>query len=345
MATQEETLERLSALDVGGHPLLSVYVDLDPSLFPTPATRDAQIASLLSQAQHDAMERDLGRVKADVEQTQAMLRADPTITRGAHALAIFSCAGAGLLEVVRLAGSVEPMAIVDTVPWLEPLAGLISPGAWAVAVISRRDARLFRGGPSGLVQFAAISDELHRRHAQGGLSQARFQRGIEQEVAWHVRRVADSLLRAHRRAPFEHLVIIAADELRPVVRDILHRDLVDVLAGAVDADLVHATAGDITRAVAPAIEAVERKRERALVAELELGLGTGGGAAAGLDEVLSMLEQQRVDTLLVSADSARVDAVEHAVEQASRQSVRVLVVRFESAWLSAHGQIAARLRW
>ncbi|MGZ6670158.1 MAG: baeRF10 domain-containing protein [Solirubrobacteraceae bacterium] len=368
-----DTLERLSGLHVHGHPVLSAYLDLDPSRFPTPAARHAQLGSLLADAQHDAAEHDLGGVQEDVDHIQAMLHSDPTIVRGARALAIFSCAEAGILDAVRLPSSVEPMAVVDTIPWLEPLAGIAAPGAWGVAVVSRRGARLLRGGRGGLAQFAAIDDQLHRRHAQGGWSQARFQRGIEQEVAWHVRGVADRLLRTHRRRPFEHLVIIASDELRPVIQRSLHDELTNVLAGTVDADLEHASVEQIVRAVGPVIEETERDRERALVAVLEQGLGTGGAAAAGLDEVLSMLEQQRVDTLLIAehstlaaglcpkcgrlsaADDQRcpvdgailseVDAVEHAVEGAARQSARVLVVRHEAGWLGEHGQIAALLRW
>ena len=160
--------------------------------------------------------------------------------------------------------------------------------------------------------------------------------------------VADRLLRAHRRHGFEHLVIVASDELQPVVEHSLHTELKDVLAGTVPADLEHATVQEIERAIAPVIESSERDRERTLVATVEQGLGTGGAAAAGLDEVLAMLEQHRVDTLLVpeqstlvagvcpqcgrlsDADDLRcpldgaalseVDAVEHAVEAAAAQS-------------------------
>jgi len=368
-----DTLERLSGLEPNGHPVLSVYVDLDPSRFPTPAARAAQLGSLLGEAQHDAADKALDGVRTDVKRIQLMLQSDPTLTRGAHALAIFACAEAGILDTIRLPTAVEPMAAVDAVPWLEPLAGIMSPGGWGVAVVSRRDARLLRGGRSGMTQFAAIRDELHRRHAQGGWSQARYQRGIEEQVAWHASGVVDRLVRAHRRAPFEHLVIIASDELRPVVEGRLHRDLKEVLAGTVNSDLVHATVEEIARAAEPLIEGVERDRERALVAELEHGLRTGGAAAAGLDEVLATLEQLRVDTLLIperselsaslctqcgrlsTADDGHcpldgaalteVDAVEHAVEEAGRQSIEVVVMRHEAAWLSSHGQFAARLRW
>jgi len=47
------------------------------------------------------------------------------------------------------------------------------------------------------------------------------------------------------------------------------------------------------------IERAERNREHALVARLKQAPGTGGAAGAGLNEVLSMLEQNRVEALLV----------------------------------------------
>ncbi len=360
------TLERLSRLERHGHPVLSVYLDLDPARFPTPAARDAQLGALLGEGRRESAEKDADCI-------QALLHADPTITRGARALAIFSSVDAGILEAVRLPDPVEPMAVVDTVPWLEPLAAMISPGDWGVAVVSRSAARLFRGGPSALTEFETIHDEVHRRHAQGGWSQARFQRGIEEEVAVHVRRVAERLLRAHRRRQFEHFVIVASGELEPLIEHSVRRELTDVLAGTIDANLEHASAEEIVRAVASVIERAERERERALIARLEERLGTGGAAAVGLDEVLSTLERQRVETLLVlersglmaglcprcgrlsTADDggcsldgsvlAVVDAVEHAVEEAARQSVRVVVVRHEADWLTEHGAIAALLRW
>lgn len=372
-ALETDTLERLSSLEVAGHPVLSVYLDLDPSRFPTPAARQAQLGSLLGEAHHDAAEEDVREIQADLERIQTMLQSDPTVSRGAQAVAIFACAKGGILEAVRLPTPVEPIAVVDTVPWLEPLAAVVCPGEWGAAVVSRRDARLFRGGPGGLTQFAAIRDVVHRRHAQGGWSQARFERGIEEEVTRHVHGVAERLLRAHRRAPFRYLVVVASDELRPVVEHSLHRDLRDVLVGTVDADLENAPTEQIAQAITPVIEHIEREREHALVARIEQGIGTGGAAATGLDEVLSMLEQQRVATLLVpkrsvlsaglcprcgrlsTADDGRcpldgaalaeVDAVEHAVNMAASQSVEIIVVRHEIDWLGAHGDFAAVLRW
>lgn len=360
-----ETLERLSRLDFQGHPVLSVYFDLDPKRFPTPAARDAQLGSLLDQARREGGERDADRIRA-------WLLAEPTIARGARGLAIFSCAPAGVLEAVRLADPVEPLVVIDAICWLEPLAAPISPGGWGVAIVSRRRARLLRGGSGTLTEFATVDDQLHRRHAQGGWSQSRYQRGIEEQVAAHVRGVTERLLRAHQRRPFEHLVIVCSDELRPVVEHELHSDLAAVVAGVIDADLEHASTQTIARAVAPVIDRVQLASEHDLIARLQQALGNGGPAAAGLDEVLLTLNERRVDTLLVperselkawrcpacgrlwsaggscpldGSELVQVDAVEYAVQEAARQSADVVVAHHESQWLGEHGEIAALLRW
>lgn len=361
-----DTVERLSRLDRRGHAVLTVFLDLDPARFPTPAARDTQLGALFDRARREG-------ARDDVDRVAALLHSEPTITRGARALAIFCSVEADILEVVRLPRPVEPMAVVDTVPWLEPLAAMISPGDWGVAVVSRNAARLFRGDANALTEFATIADEVHGRHAQGGWSQANYQRGIEEEVALHVRRVAERLLRAHTGRPFEHVVIVASGELRPVVEHSLHGTLTAVLAGAVDADLEHASADEIGRAVAPVIEHAEGERETALIARIAESLGTGGPAAAGLDEVLSTLEQHRVAVLLVpqqseleaglcprcgrlssidggkcpldGADLDFVNAVEHAVEKATSDSAQVVVMRHDVDCLTTHGGIAALLRW
>ncbi|MGO8906552.1 MAG: Vms1/Ankzf1 family peptidyl-tRNA hydrolase [Solirubrobacteraceae bacterium] len=357
-------LEQLSRFESDGHPVLSVYFDLDPGRFPTPAERAAELSALLSSA---------GAHDADAARVRDAVASHPELAHGAHGVAIFSCAAADALEVLALPEPVEPFIVIDTVPWLEPLAAMVTREHWGVAVISRPAARLFRGGSGGLVEFASVQDELHRRHSQGGWSQANFQRGIEQQVAEHVHHAAELLMRAHRRRPFDHLVIVTSAQLSPVVQDALHGDLRDRLAGVIERDMPHATTEEILLAVAPAMEDAERDRERALASRLDDALGTGGAAVAGLDEVLTMLDEQRIETLLISDEASltaglcsscgrlwpsgegrcrlddgplvSVDAVEHIVPLAAQRSAEIVVFRHEPDALRAHGQIAALLRW
>lgn len=331
------TLRHLGTLGESGSGVLSLYLDLDPAHFPTPAARAMELDALLAQAQRDG-------AGADAAQVRALLHASPELLRGERGLAVFSCAASGSLETLALPAAVEPMAVVDRVPWLEPLVALVTSENWGVAVVSRRGARLFRGGRRGLVEFATVTDEVHGRHAQGGWSQARYQRGIEQAVADHVRHVAAQLRRAHRRHPFEHLVVVAAPELWPVIEANLPHDLSDRLAGILEHDLERAATEDLAAAIVPVVEDAEWRREALALARLEDALATGGAAAAGVDEVELLLREARVALLLVP-DAPRSPAVERLVELAARTDTGTLVVRHATEELRTRGPVAALLHW
>jgi peptide subunit release factor 1 (eRF1) len=136
-------------------------------------------------------------------------------------------------------------------------------------------------------------------------------------------------------------VIVAADELWPVIENDLADELRRVLAGTVPEDLEHASAEQILDVVRPVIEHARRERERDLVSRVERGLAVGGRAVTGAVAVSAALEQRRVETLLVLESTV----AERAIEEAERQSADVVVVHYEADWLGAHGQIAATLRW
>lgn len=373
--TTMQTLDRLGRTELDGHPVLSLYLDLAPEHFALPATRHAELAGLLANAGHQAAEKAID-IDVDIERIRALLEDDPELMRGVSALAVFSSAGAGMLEAVGLPRPVEPQVAVNSVPWLEPLAEALLADDVGVAVVTRASARLFRAAPTHLTLIGDIHDDVHGRHSKGGwsgLAQSRYQRGVEQEVAWHVDHMCSALAEAHASSPFKTVVLVAAPALWPLVEQSLSPDLRRLLADPVDAELEDAPPTEILAVVTPVLERLAADGERELLARLSEGLGTGGAAAAGLDEVLSCLNDERVETLLLaggvqlagrscpqcgrlSADEAPacpvdgadlrvVDAPEHAILAALRQGAEVHVVRHHSDALTEHGSIAALLRW
>lgn len=237
------TLERLSKLGGDGRPVMSVYLNLDAGRLSTPAVRDADLEALIANMAQPAP-------AADVSRLRQALRSMTEFAYGTRGLAMFSSAGGSALEAVQLPSPVEPMAVLDTLPWLEPLAGMFTRGDRAVAVLGRRSGRLFRGGPGMLVEFVALHDELHRRHASGNCSRPGCPSPIEEHVDEHARHLAELLLRAHRRRAFDELVVIAPSELWAVIEASLHEDLSSRLAGLVELDLEDAPTPEIVRRLA-----------------------------------------------------------------------------------------------
>jgi peptide chain release factor subunit 1 len=168
-----------------------------------------------------------------------------------------------------------------------------------VLLVSHRAGRILVGDRDALRETAEVLDDVHRHHAQGGWSQARYQRGVEKEAGDHLRATCALLFEHLRSRPFQRLAIGGPKELHRAVEELLHPDLRALLAGSFEVDVERATVEEVRRRLAPLLEAEERRHEQQALALLREGRAPGGHAAFGLDEVLELLDERRVATLLL----------------------------------------------
>ncbi len=380
MQTDELTPERLrhlAELRPGGR-VLSVYLNLEPTEFATPAARSSAIGSLIDEAGRKVKaEEDLSHderqgLEEDVKRVRDYLRG-PFSADGAHGLALFCSGAADLFETVKLPRPVDSGIMVDDSPWIEPLAGMLSADRWVVLLANRRSARLFEGNRDTLEEVEAFQDVVRSQADAGGWSQARHERSQAEEHEEHLRKAAYETFKQYRRAPFDHFLIGIPSELRGTMEHQLHTSLRERLRGFIEVDVEHSSPDDVARAAAGEIEAVERRREREKLDRLVEGVGAGGRGTAGLDDTLGALNERRVETLLLaegfsapgsvcSSDGfvaaqeggtcpvdggelvRRDDIVESAIELALGQSADVLVVRHHDD-LAELGSIGAILRF
>src|SRR5947209_7063757 len=87
------------------HPVVTVYLDLDPERFATPPARTAEIRSLLNRARREveAEQRDhadLQALREDLERIESFLEGGDAPFQGARGLAIFCSVRDDLFEVV-----------------------------------------------------------------------------------------------------------------------------------------------------------------------------------------------------------------------------------------------------
>lgn len=172
--------------------VLSVYVDLDPSQYPTLEARRTQVASLVDRALRvldaDGLSHDERRwLAADVDRVQRWVRDDLDPTGGTWAVAIFACEPQHLFETVELRRSVPGDVRIGAMPYIEPLVGALPPDDWCVFLVNRRSARILRGTRDRLDERLRISDDVHRQHSQGGWSQARYERSVGESVNDHLK--------------------------------------------------------------------------------------------------------------------------------------------------------------
>lgn len=296
-------LRRLAQLRPGRGKVLSLYLDLDPGTFPTQPARAAEIGSLLDEADRRTRNGALDRpthvaLREDLARVRAFLHSDELFAKGAHAVALFACGPAELFEVLRLPDAVPPAVVVDDAPWIGPLVGR-EQRRRCLALVSRRALRVLLDTPAhDLREVADLLDEVHGRHDQGGMSQARYARSIEQDVHGHVERAAHTLFSLLRRDPFDLLAVGASAELWPELERALHPYLRERTLGRFDVDVEHARPEQALAAAQPLLDAAESQRVGRLLGRLVAGLASGDRAVAGPGAVLAALSERRVAALL-----------------------------------------------
>ena len=369
-------LRRLADLRPG-HPVLSLYLDLDPRQFGTGAARASAIGSLLDDARRRVEDAELDHdqrqgLREDVERVERFFAGEFS-AKGARALAVFCSTRAGLFEAIPLGRPVDTRVVLNHSPYVEPLVQAADGRDWLVVLVNRRDARFLRGGPGRLQEVGALSDDVHGQHDQGGWSQKRFERSVDREVDWHVDNVVEAIERRFKRAPFERLLIGGPEEFVPRFEAKLSHPLRERIAGRVDVDVGNATTDQVLAAAAPCFEAADRARERTALDRLAQGVGAAGRGASELGAVLEALNERRVEILLyeegfdapgvacpehawlgpegidrcpVDGEAPeRVDSImESAVESALAQSAEIVVVRHHED-LGPLGRVGAVLRF
>jgi peptide chain release factor subunit 1 len=342
-------LRRLAEVHPERGLVLSVFYNLDPSEFATPAARATEARSVLTQAAHKVDEVEgLGHeerlaLRADVERVREVLAGGDLAQNGTHGVAVYACGPADLLEVVRFPYPVESRAVVHETPWVEPLLRAGDDEEWCVLLVNRKVARIFCGPATGLEEIGGVEDDTHGQHQQGGWSQANYQRSVEQEKLTHLQNSLDFLFGHFKRTPFDHLVVGAPEDLAREVEGRLHPYLRERLAGRIGIDVENTSADEVQAAAAKVVEQRLRARERDVLDRMAEGVGRGGRGAAGIPDVMAALEQARVEVLLL-ADGFDAPEREAAIEKAVTQSADVLVVRHHDD-LEQHGGIGAVLRF
>lgn len=301
----QDKLRDLAAFPRDGARVLSVYLNLDPSVFPTRQARAVEIHSVIDDAERRLREANglshehKQALAADIERVRGFFGSEEFSAKGAHGLALFCSGPSGLFEVLRLPRPVDRRVVIDDGPFVAPLAGVVSDGTWCVLLVNRKVGRLFCGGPEWLAEETQIFDDVHGQHDQGGWSQARYQRSVEKEVEDHFKNVASAAFARFQRAPFDRLLIGGPEEIVAAFEERLHPYLRDRVAGRIEIDVETAKGDDVVRAAQPVVGQVADQRRQAATGRLREGLAKGGRAVAGLEEVLDALNERRVETLLL----------------------------------------------
>jgi peptide chain release factor subunit 1 len=352
-----EFIRRLAGWETNGAPVSTLYLDVNGRRYPRRQDYERRAGELIDRVREQASGLDRSEqlsVGRDADRMSEFIRGlDRGATRG---IVLFSCTGAGRWEEVLLPRPVPDQAVVATQPFVLPLEGIVEMfESFCTALVDREKARLFLARIGRIQEETDVADDVPGQHDQGGWSQARYERHIEDHVGRHFKHVEGLLLRLLKRKAFDHLILSGPEE---VVAG-FERGLHDYLGRRVVARLtlpVTASADEVLRRSLAVEEEIEAEREAKLLERLAAEAGSGRHGVTGLRGVVEALNDGRVDTLVVPAgvsghglrceacgalaldgSSCRMcggplkplpDLVEGAVEAALRQGSRVEMLTF-----------------
>ena len=290
---------------------ISLYVDLDPAIAPTIRETAVRVHAMLDAAgkSHGATRPDLPHeakagLKADLERLGRYFE-EEFDRDGAHGLAVFAAGPDNVWSVLALPWKVADAARVADDFLLSPLVPLIGRGNGAVvAVVGREQGRMLalRGGK--LAQISDRTEETQGKHDQGGWSQSRYQRHIENLDLEHYKAVAEELDRVFRRLGRPRIIVVAGDETRAEFADVLPSELEDAVIGWTSAD-AHASDAELTDVVRPFLETWRAEREANAVERWREEVGKSALGSAGWADTLEAASDGRVELLLYQAGVQR----------------------------------------
>jgi peptide chain release factor subunit 1 len=369
-------VRKLARWDPNGIPITSVYLTVDGRRYPRKSEYEVRLDELLRRARAQAEAEGLSKealrsVHGDLESMSSFVRDE--FERGdTRGLALFSAKAAGLWEEVRLPRPVRDRATVASAADVLPLEQVLETyRPMCMALVDYEKARVFLSELGRVEEVTDVFDDVPGRHDQGGWSQMRMQRHVDDHRLRHLKRVAEALFQLLKTRPFDSLVLAGPAEARLDLEHTLHPYLKErVRAGLTLA--MTATLDEVAARCLEVEEDLERRNEAAKVEALKAAAESGGKAVTGLPGTLAALAEGRAGEIMVSPDLSAPgfscpscgrltdrgtkcpacgskmepvpDVVEEAVAQALRQGCRVETVLHPDG-LAQYGGIGALLRF
>ena len=286
----------------------SLYLNLDPSEVPTAGDAQARMNALLTAAaksdRKDLTHVQRGSLKADWERI-AQWFDDDFERDGSQGLAVFAAGLDNFWRTLPLPEPVPDKVKVGRDFQLAPLVPLVARAdGTIVAVVGREQGQLYRLSAGRLEELIQHFDEQPGQHDQGGWSQARYRRHIENLVHEHLKGVAEELDRSRRRLQSPKVVLVCAEEMRSEFTDELSAEARDALVGWTAAR-AQAGPAELLDAVTPILERAEAKDESEAIERWREEAGRNGRASAGWEQTLEAASDARVELLLFQEGSDR----------------------------------------
>jgi peptide chain release factor subunit 1 len=349
-ARLQAVMRRVAEVESTDAPVLSVYLDLRPEAHGGDPGRRNELVVLRDrlrevQRGYDGVAAE--SLAADVERLERYLDEEGDALRTVEGLGVFACKAAGLWETVAAAMPFETQVSTGPTADLFQLAGLLDDSRTAVvAVVDTNTCRLFVTRRGALAERPGLDEPNaeHQRHAQGGWSQARFQRHVDMQDRRFAGEAAQAIAALLERVKARHLILAGDERALTVLEGELPPAATAVLEHVERIDM-RAPKDDVHDEVKPILAALRIDDERDAADRAIAGWRAGDLGAVGIDAVAEALERGQVDELVIDEEADVDEALRgELVRQAALTAAEVITTTGHER-LRQLGGVAATLRY
>src|SRR5437899_9698360 len=301
--TVNDQLLRLAEFEPVPYAVISLYLDARSDErgrdhFHTFFRKElkARAETYRQKADRESLDADLDRISRFVE---------TDVRPSTNAVAIFACKAANLFETAQLNGALDDHWLyIGDQPHLYPLARLASQHPTYAALLAdtnRTRILVIAGGSVAADQ--AITGVKTRATSQGGWSQARYQRHIENYHLQHVKEVVEALDRIVTTERIDRIVVSGDPVVLPLVREQLPKHLADKVIDEISVSS-DAPEHEAVATTADSMRVADAQTDREKVDAAVGAFRAGGLGVVGPDATLLALTNGQVDELLITASLA-----------------------------------------
>jgi len=199
-------------------------------------------------------------------------------------------------------------------PHLYPLARVESKfPRYAAVVADTNTARIMVFATGELVRQQDLQGEKTRRSSQGGWSQARYQRHIENFHLQHAKDIVETLERIVQKERISNILLAGDEEIIPLLRENMPKHLLEKVADEIRID-ARATVDEVLSATRDAMAMLNERSDKEKVEAALNGYRGGGLGVVGPEKTLDALVKGQVDELLLTAN---LDAIRKVSKKAA----------------------------
>jgi peptide chain release factor subunit 1 len=300
-----EQLDRLAAFEPAPYPVVSLYLNTQPNqhgrdnyqVFTKKEFKARQQTYGTNTPECESLQHDFERISQYLE---------TELKASAHGVAIFACHAGELFEAVQLEAPIDDHWLyIGDQPHLYPLARIVSQFPRYAAVLADTHAtRILVVAQNAVADATSIGGVKTRRTSQGGWSQARFQRHIDNYHLQHIKDVIDALERVVARDGIDQILIAGDPTVLPLLREQMPKHLADKVVDELNANLAGTTNDEVVQAALASMRKLNERTDREKVEAAVGAYRAGGLGVVGPDRTLLALTNGQVDELLLTASLA-----------------------------------------